>query len=205
MFLLQLRFFHLSILLIIFLITFLPAYSQRGSDTTLVTKNITAVSANYLGLAISQERSIGERVTLFFGAGAHYSFYGTSYPTLGTRFINVIEKRFGRDYSTTGTTPYIFLEARIYTNLLKRQERNKNIKNNAGSYLALFGEVPFASGNLINVSNLELGYPLGLKFGLRRNLSNHFYLDGSVAIVNLISDRQRSTSPRLDIAVFWAF
>ena len=197
------KFFHFFILL--FNIVLIKSVHAQRIDASLVVKSQNTVGINYLGAIISQERAIGRFTTLRFGAGAHYSFYGTSYPTLGTRFINVIDKNFGRNYSTSGITPYVFLEGRLYTNLLKRLLDNKNIRNNAGTYLALFGEVPFASGNLINVSNLELGYPVGIKIGLRRNLNKSIFVDGSAAIVDLISNRQRSFGPRLDVGIFWVF
>lgn len=182
-----------------------PVYGQRAEEPPLLAKSITSVGVNYLGIVASHEHLFGERTTLLIGGGAHYSFYSTSFPTLGTRFINVIDRNFGRDYSTSGITPYVFLEARVYTNLLKRLTRGKNISHNAGTYVALFGELPLATGNLINVPNLEVGYPVGLKIGLRRNLSDHLVVDGSAALIDLISNQQRSLGPRLDLALLWAF
>jgi hypothetical protein len=192
-----------SFLLALLLATSGFSYGQSGRDTVLLARRLTTVGINYLGVAVAQERGLGARTTLLYGLGAHYSFYGTSYPILGTRFINVIDKTFGRDYSTAGITPYAFLEARVYTNLLTRFARGKNTRHNAGTYLAVFGELPFASGNLIEVPNLELGYPIGLKLGLRRSLGTHLYGEGSVALVNVLSDRQSFLKPRLDVSLAW--
>lgn len=180
----------------------LPAYSQR-LDTAAVAAHQTAVALNYLGIAALQERGIGRHTTLLYGAGAHYSFYGAGQPALGTRFINVIDKYFGRNYTTSGITPYVFLEGRRYLNLLRRAEAGKNTRHNAGTYLGLFGELPFATGNLINVPNLALGYPVGIKVGMRRSVGRAVYVDGSAALVDRISNRQRTVLPRLDVALAW--
>lgn len=199
------RFFQIFLSLLAVELFSFSVYGQRAEEPPLLAGSITSVGVNYLGVAVSHERQFGERTTLFIGGGVHYSFYDTSFPTLGTRFISVIDRNFGRDYSTSGITPYALLEARVYTNLRKRLTRGKNISHNAGTYVALFGELPFATGNLINVSNLEVGYPVGLKIGLRRGLSNHLVVDGSAALVNVLSGRQRNVGPRVDLALLWAF
>jgi hypothetical protein len=199
------RFFQILLYLLAVELFSSSVYGQHAEESASLTRSITSVGVNYLGVAVSHERQFGERTTLFVGGGAHYSFYDTSFPTLGTRFINVIDRNFGRDYSTSGITPYAFLEARVYTNLRKRLTQGKNINHNAGTYVALFGELPFATGNLINVSNLEVGYPVGLKIGLRRGLSDHLVVDGSAALVTVLSSRQRSLGPRLDLALLWVF
>ena len=41
------------------------------------------------------------------------------------------------------------------------------------------GEVPVATGVLINVPNLALAYPVGVKYGLRWPLGPSFYLEAS--------------------------
>ena len=64
-----------------------------------------------------------------YGAGVHYSVYSTSTPPLfGSRFINVNDKYFGRDYLTSGLTPYLFAEYRYYTTLDKRAGRGRDTR-----------------------------------------------------------------------------
>lgn len=167
-----------------------------------VEKVITSVVINYRGGAVQQERGLGPHSTFLVGAGAHFSAYGTNSPPLfGSRFINVTDKLFGRTYSTSGWTPYAFAEFRFYTTLDKRAVRGHDTRANSANYWALVGEVPFASGDLINVSNLELAYPVGVKYGLRRPLGRLLYIEGSFGGFLKISRSQQILSPRLDVAL----
>ncbi|RAK66662.1 hypothetical protein DLM85_10605 [Hymenobacter edaphi] len=158
-----------------------------------------------MGGSISQERRLGSSITLTYGAGAHYSFYSTSLPIGGTRFINVVDPYFGRDYRTSGLTPYVFGELRLYHTLFRRAQAGRNTAHNAANYVALFGEAPLAKRPLINVPNLALASPVGLKYGLRRNLARHLYAEGSVGLAAKISHRQRTLLPRLDGGLSWSW
>jgi hypothetical protein len=172
--------------------------------TPQVERVLTAASINYLGLALTQERGIGPQTTVLFGIGGHYSFYNTnSPPPLGSRFITVTDKYFGREYSTSQFTPYLVGEVRKYTRLFERSVRGRNVKANSGNYFALVGEIPFATGNLINVPNLALAYPVGAKYGLRRPLGQSLYIEGSIGLFLKISSSQQSLAPRLDLAFAW--
>ena len=51
-----------------------------AAPTPQVEKALTAVSFNYLGPALTQERRIGPQTTALFGVGAHYSFYSSDSP-----------------------------------------------------------------------------------------------------------------------------
>lgn len=169
-----------------------------------VEKVITAVGLNYLGLAVSQERGLTDRLTVLYGLGAHYSFYNTDAPPpIGTRFIEVIEKSFGRSYQTTGITPYVVAEARLYTTLEKRKLHGRDVRANCAHYFALLAEVPFATGNLIEVPELRLAYPVGVKYGLRLPLGSRLYVEGSIGAVAKITRVQQSLQPRLDFALAW--
>ena len=167
-----------------------------------VEKALTSVLLNYRGGAIQQERGLGPQSTFLAGVGAHFSAYSTNSPPLfGSRFINVTDKYFGRYYTTSGWTPYIFAEFRVYTTLDKRAARGRDTRANSSNYWALAGEVPFATGDLINVPNLELAYPVGVKYGMRRPLGTALYIEGSIGGFLKISRSQQSLSPRLDVAL----
>jgi len=175
-----------------------------AAPTPQVEKVLTAVSFNYLGPALTQERRIGPQTTALFGVGAHYSFYSSdSPPPFGARFINVVDKYFGRSYSTHQWVPYLVGEVRHYTRLFERSVRGRDVRANAANYVALVGEVPFATGDLINVPNLALAYPVGVKYGLRRPVGSSFYLEASAGMFVKISAVQRTVQPRLDIAFAW--
>ena len=119
-----------------------------------------------------------------YSAGVNYSVYSTSTPQLfGSRFIDVNDKYFGRDYRTSGLTPYLFVEYRYYTALDKRVGRGRDARANSANYFILVGELPFATGDLINVANLCLAYPVGVKYGLRRSLGSRVYLEGSLGMM----------------------
>ena len=68
----------------------------------------------------------------------------------------------------------IFLEPKYYFNLVKRESKNKNIKNNAGNYISLR-----TNFNILN--NLEnedvYFHNLTPTFGIRRNITSHFNLE----------------------------
>ena len=172
--------------------------------TPQVERVITAAGLNYLGLALTQERRIAPQATVLFGIGAHYSFYSSNFPPLlGSRFINEVDKYFGRSYSTSRFTPYVVVEARKYTRLFERSVRGRDTRANSANYFALVGEVPFATGGLIEVPNLALAYPVGAKYGLRRPLGPSVYLEASAGLFLKISAVQRTLQPRLDVAFAW--
>lgn len=169
--------------------------------TAKVERVLTTAAIDYRGLAVFQERGLSDQATFMYGGGTRYSSYSASGPPLfGSRFINVTDKYFGRDYRTSGFTPYLFAEYRYYTTLDKRTGRGRDTRANAANYVALVGEVPFATGDLINVPNLELAYPVGVKYGLRRPLGRFLYIEGSLGGLLKISRSQKSLTPRLDVA-----
>lgn|GEM_PF-5382635 len=169
-----------------------------------VVKLLNVAGLSYLGGLVAQERGLADRLTVTYGLGLHYSFFDNSAnpPIFGTRFINILEKSFGRPYSTQGLTPYLFAEIRSY-NLARRAFRGRSIQANSANYVALVGEIPFASGVLINVPNLALAYPVGLKYGVRRALGPHIYAEGSLGGLAKIGGGQVAVQPRLDGAVAW--
>lgn len=63
--------------------------------------------------------------------------------------------------------------------------------------------MPFATGDLINVANLGLAYPLGVKYGLRRPLGSRVYLEGSLGMMLKLGRGQQALVPRLDVALGW--
>ena len=63
--------------------------------------------------------------------------------------------------------------------------------------------MPFATGDLINVANLGLAYPLGVKYGLRRPLGSRVYLEGSLGMMLKLGRWQLALVPRLDVALGW--
>lgn len=169
-----------------------------------VEKVLTAVAINYLGVAAMQERGLTDRVTVIYGLGAHYSFFSSDAPPpVGTRFIETVDKFFGRSYRTSAITPYLFAEARLYATLEKRKLRGRDTRANCANYVALLAEIPFATGNLIEVPELRLAYPVGLKYGLRRPLGSRLYVEGSIGAILKITRVQQSLQPRLDFALAW--
>lgn len=178
---------------------------QRVSTDPLnpeVEKVLTSALINYRGIAIQQERGLGPQSTILAGVGVHFSAYSTNSPPLfGSRFINVTDKYFGRYYTTSGWTPYLYAEFRAYSTLDKRVARGRDTHANSSNYWALVGEVPFATGDLINVSNLEIAYPVGVKYGMRRPLGHFLYIEGSLGGFLKISSSQQSLAPRLDMAL----
>lgn len=169
-----------------------------------VQKLLNTLSVTYIGACASQERAISRQSTVMYGVGAHYSFYSSDSPPLfGSRFINEVDKYFGRSYATHAVTPYIFTEIRLYTNLDKRSVRGGDTRANCANYFALVGELPFATGNLINVPNLALAYPVGVKYGVRRPLGSKVYVEGSIGGFLKISRVQQTLQPRLDFAIGW--
>ncbi len=167
-----------------------------------VEKVLTSALINYRGVAIQQERGLGPQSTMLAGVGVHFSAYSTNSPPLfGSRFINVTDKYFGRYYTTSGWTPYIYAEFRAYTTLDKRAARGFDTHANSSNYWALVGEVPFTTGNLIDVPNLESAYPVGVKYGMRRPLGRSLYIEGSLGGFLKISRSQQSLAPRLDVAL----
>jgi hypothetical protein len=185
-----------------------PVQAQRAlvsePKEVRVERGLTSLNVNYLGAGLIHEFGISPNKTFLLGLGAHYSFYSSSGPAIfGTRFIDVVDKYFGREYTTRQLTPYALLEARVYTTLAKRAARGKNTAANSANYFALVGEIPFATGDLINVPNLIIAYPIGVKYGLRRPLGSTIYVEGSAALFLKISDYQRVLQPRLDFALAW--
>lgn len=174
------------------------------SDELQPAKLLNIAGLNYLGGFVAQERRLAHQFTISYGVGLHYSFYDNSVdaPIFGTRFINTPDKLFGRPYTTQGVTPYLLFEARSY-NLARQVSRGRTIRGNSANYLALVGEIPFASGSLINVRNLELAYPVGVKYGLRRALGQHIYAEASLGGILKISHSQTSLQPRIDAALAW--
>ncbi len=184
---------------------------QRISDESeraSVAPVLSAVTINYLGAQVIQERAIGRQVTFLYGLGAHYSFYSNASswppPFIGTRFINERDKFFGFVYSSSAITPYLLAELRLYTNLEQRAMRGpRNAAANAANYLALVTEIPVNTGRLIEVDNLALAYPVGVKYGARRVLGNHLYAEGSFGAFLKISSTMAAINPRLDFAIGW--
>ena len=153
---------------------------------------------------VQQERGLTDRITYIYGLGAHYSFFSSDAPPpVGSRFIETIDKSFGRSYSTTAVTPYVFAEARLYTTLEKRKLRGRDVRANCANYFALLAEIPVDTNNLINVPELRLAYPVGLKYGLRRPLGSRLYVEGSIGAIFKITRVQQSLQPRLDLALAW--
>ena len=61
----------------------------------------------------------------------------------------------------------------------------------------------FAIGDLVNVANLCLAYPVGVKYGLRQPLGGRVYLEGSLGMMLKLGRGQQALVPRLDVALGW--
>ncbi|GAA4375119.1 hypothetical protein [Hymenobacter koreensis] len=181
------------------------ARAQAPIDSATVARCLTAATGTYLGAQITQERGVGRYATVLYGLGGHYSFYSTTLPIGGTRFVNVVDPSFGRDYSTAALVPFALLEGRWYTSLQKRATRQRNTRHNAANYLGLFVKLPLASGQLIDVPNLQLARVVGLRYGVRRNLGKRIGAEGSLGVASKLSRSQRTVLPRLDGGVSWLF
>lgn len=196
--------------IIIYLTCFISTFNLNGqgfvqSDSyeVSVQKPLTHIGVNYFGLVIHHERKIFmNNITVQFGGGIHRSFYSTSSPLIGTRFINVVDNIFGREYKTSTLTPYLCVEFRKYVNIIQRHLNHKRTENFASDYVSIYGEFPF-SGAFLNdaAENLELAKPLGFKYGIRRNIINGLLIDGGLGIVGKFGKRIIGVRPRIDFSL----
>ena len=122
---------------------------------------------------------------------------------VGSRFFDVNDKYFGCNYRNSGLTSYLFVEYRYYTTLDKRVGRGRDARANSANYFILVGELPFATGDLINVANLGLADLAGVKYGLRQPLGSRVYLEGSLGMMFKLGRGQQALVPRLDVAPGW--
>lgn len=173
---------------------------QKTHNQLFAKQVITSGQLNYLGATLQQERRLTNHATFSYGGGIHYSFYRIP-AIFGTRFINVLDPIFGRNYTLHTVTPYVYAEFRRYFGITNRGNKNKNLENNAANYISFFGEQPLAAGNITETRNLTLASPVGIKLGLRRNLARRFYMEASLGMVAKLSFAQTVFVPRLDFGI----
>ena len=146
-------------LLIIFNLIYFISFSQKKtSENISVEKSILSIQTGYFGTWINHELKLNKK-------RAFRTEIGTEY-----RLKFAIKQSF----DSLKNQVSIFLEPKHYFNLVKRESKNKNIKNNAGNYISLR-----TNFNILN--NLENGdvyfHNLTPTFGIRRNITSHFNLE----------------------------
>jgi hypothetical protein len=80
--------------------------------------------------------------------------------------------------------PVVVIEPRWYYNLNKREQKGKNIVNNAGSYLSLYSRirpnwVVLSQGR---IGNIYTDISIIPSWGLRRNMGKHFNFEGAAGL-----------------------
>jgi hypothetical protein len=118
---------------------------QRISPPLFARQVITCGQLNYLGATLQQERRITNHTTFLYGGGVHYSFYRIP-AIFGTRFINVLDPIFGRNYTLHTVTPYVYAEFRRYFGIANRRKKNRNLENNAANYISFLANSPWQPG-----------------------------------------------------------
>ena len=145
-------------LLIIFYLVYFISFSQKSSEKVSVEKSILSIQTGYFGTWINHELKLHKKIALRTEVGTEY------------RLKFAIKQSF----DSLKNQVSIFLEPKYYFNLVKRENKNKNIKNNAGNYISLR-----TNFNILN--NLENGdvyfHNLTPTFGIRRNITSHFNLE----------------------------
>ncbi|MEK9619862.1 MAG: hypothetical protein VW078_07185 [Flavobacteriales bacterium] len=145
-------------LLIIFYLVYFISFSQKSSEKVSVEKSILSIQTGYFGTWINHELKLHKKIALRTEVGTEY------------RLKFAIKQSF----DSLKNQVSIFLEPKYYFNLVKRESKNKNIKNNAGNYISLR-----TNFNILN--NLENGdvyfHNLTPTFGIRRNITSHFNLE----------------------------
>ena len=145
-------------LLIIFYLVYFISFSQKSSEKVSVEKSILSIQTGYFGTWINHELKLHKKIALRTEIGTEY------------RLKFAIKQSF----DSLKNQVSIFLEPKYYFNLVKRESKNKNIKNNAGNYISLR-----TNFNILN--NLENGdvyfHNLTPTFGIRRNITSHFNLE----------------------------
>ena len=145
-------------LLIIFYLVYFVSFSQKSSENVSVEKSILSIQTGYFGTWVNHELKLHKKIAL-------RTEFGTEY-----RLKFAIKQSF----DSLKNQVSIFLEPKYYFNLVKRESKNKNIKNNAGNYISLR-----TNFNILN--NLEnedvYFHNLTPTFGIRRNITSHFNLE----------------------------
>jgi len=149
--------------ILFFIVTVLYSniFSQKtlsNSEITAVEKSILSIQTGYFGVWVNHELKIYKQLVLKSEIGTEY------------RLKFAIKQSF----NSLKHQVSLFIEPKYYFNLVKREKKNKNIKNNAGNFISL-------RTNLNILNNLENGevyfYNLTPTFGIRRNISSHFNLE----------------------------
>jgi hypothetical protein len=146
------------ILLFIFYFIYFITFSQKTSENISVEKSILSIQTGYFGTWINHELKLHNQFALRTEIGTEY------------RLKFAIKQSF----NSLKNQVSIFLEPKYYFNLVKRESKNKNIKNNAGNYISL-------RTNLNILNNLENGeiyfHTLTPTYGIRRNITSHFNIE----------------------------
>ena len=147
-----------TLLIIFYLIYFISFSQKKSSEKVSVEKSILSIQTGYFGTWINHELKLQNQFALRTEVGTEY------------RLKFAIKQSF----DSLKNQVSIFLEPKYYFNLVKRESKNKNIKNNAGNYISL-------RTNLNILNNLENGeiyfHTLTPTYGIRRNITYHFNLE----------------------------
>ena len=154
-------------ILIIIVVAFLPFKSTIAQQNVERTKS---VKVGLLGFGIAQEIILGKTSTLNLEVGFWDGSVGYS-----TRYDNNGSTTQGWDWAIPLQA---WVEPRIYYNLRRRSDRNKNVKANAADFISL--ATIYSSD--ISMGNQKANPAISLvpHWGIRRMVGNRFYLEPSI-------------------------
>ena len=133
-----------------------------------VEKSIFNIQTGFLGVWLNNESKLSDKVALRSEIGFDAGYFMGSF------------------YSKTGffMTPVLTLEPRWYYNLKNRVAHSKKIKSNSGNFFGI--KVSYNPDWFVisNYDGLSVVNQVSLipKWGIRRNLGNHFNFEGGGGI-----------------------
>lgn len=151
------------------LIAMLIAFSfTANSQDSLIKKSTFGVQTGFLGVWVYNETRIAPEIALRTEIGLDAGIWG------------------GKYYKKTGflLAPVISVEPRWYYNLEKRKNKNRNIQDNAGNFLAL--KITHHPNWFVisNYKNTKVISDISIipTWGIKRNIGNHFNYETGIGL-----------------------
>ncbi|GGE99963.1 hypothetical protein SAMN05443634_102209 [Chishuiella changwenlii] len=130
--------------------------SYTNAQESHIEKSYYSIQTGFLGVWVNNESKIGDKFALRSEIGFDSGIWGGSY------------------YDKTGfiMTPVITVEPRLYYNLDKRKQQNKNIKRNAGNFLSVKTSYHPDWFTISNTNNLNVISDISIipTWGIKRNI-----------------------------------
>lgn len=143
-----------------------------AQEKKLVTENIFKI--NILSPGVSCEKGISKNTTIAVDANLSIGF-------------NVHNNK-----TTVLAAPFLRTQYRYYYNLQKRLNKNKNIANNSGNYIAFNASHYFKPiNNDVFISNLD-GTTIGSVWGFQKTYKSNINLGANAGIGYNISNNQKN-------------